>query len=117
MSTTDSRCIIVPYFKVKAGRMDEFKTLCEQFVEKTSSEELCLYYGFCFNNDVVHCREAYKNATGILAHLDNVGELLGKSQELAELTKFEIHGPQSELNLLQEPLAALSPDYFVLEME
>jgi hypothetical protein len=34
MSTIDTCCTIVPYFKVPANNMAAFKTICEQFVEK-----------------------------------------------------------------------------------
>ena len=47
--------------------------------------------------------------------LDNVGELLQKALKIADLTRFEIHGPESELAKLREPLAGLNPVFFVLE--
>jgi hypothetical protein len=59
MTSQDTCCSIAPYFKVAAGKLEEFGHLCEQFVEKTKTEPKCLYYGFCFLGDQVHCREGY----------------------------------------------------------
>ncbi|MEJ2199599.1 MAG: hypothetical protein P8X63_01085 [Desulfuromonadaceae bacterium] len=115
MATQDTCCTIVPYFKVHNGKLDAFKGLCEKFVEKTSHEPNCLYYGFSFDGDLVHCREGYENAAGLLAHLENVGVLLGEALQIADLTHLEVHGPEQELAQLRTPLADLKPQFFVLE--
>jgi quinol monooxygenase YgiN len=115
MTTQDTCCSIVPYFKVAVGKLDEFRQLCERFVEKTKAEPKCLYYGFCFLGDQVHCREGYQDAEGLLAHLDNVGSLLQQALKIAELTRLEIHGPETELSKLRGPLASLNPQFFTLE--
>ncbi|WDE99026.1 hypothetical protein PQO03_14405 [Lentisphaera profundi] len=115
MSTNDTCCSIVPYFKVNEGKCEEFKALCEEFVARTSSEEACLYYGFAMNQGIVHCREGYTNAKGVLAHIENVGDLIGKALEISELVQFEIHGPAQELAQLKEPLKDLDIKYFELE--
>jgi hypothetical protein len=115
MATDDKCCTIVPYFKVAKGQLDAFKKLCEQFVAKTRSEPKCLYYGFSFDGDQAFCREGYEDAQGVLAHLENVGPLLGEALKLAELTRLEIHGPEEELAALRGPLAHLNPQFFTLE--
>jgi len=115
MATTDKCCALVPYFKILPEKLSSFKALCEKFVEKTSQEPLCLYYGFSFSDNEAHCREGYQNAEGLLAHLDNVAPLLEQALQIAEITRLEIHGPESELALLREPLAELNPVFFTLE--
>jgi quinol monooxygenase YgiN len=115
MATQDTCCTIVPYFKVAPGRLEEFRALCEQFVSKTSAEPKCLYYGFSFDADQVHCREGYEDAEGLLAHLGNVGELLKEMLKIAEITRLEVHGPAEELAKLRGPLAGMKPQYFTLE--
>jgi quinol monooxygenase YgiN len=115
MSTIDTCCTIVPYFKVPANNMAAFKTICEQFVEKTNTEADCLYYGFSFHGDEVHCREGYKHAEAVLSHLENVGPTLAEALKISALTRLEIHGPESELAKLRAPLAPLNPAFFVLE--
>ncbi|WP_203415358.1 putative quinol monooxygenase [Candidatus Scalindua japonica] len=55
-------------------------------VKRTSKEPGCLYYGFSFdehNKHNAHCREWYSNAEGLLAHINNVKDLLKKIKEIA----------------------------------
>ena len=112
MATQDTCCTIVPYFKVHEGQLEAFKSLCEQFVEKTRSEPQCLYYGFSFDGDQVYCREGYEDAQALLVHLENVGALLDEALKIAELTRLEIHGPEEELAHLREPLKDLGGVWF-----
>ena len=115
MATQDRTVTIAPYFRIHSGKMQECKALCEQFVEKSQGEAGCLYYGFTFNGDVVFCREGYKDADAALAHLQNVGALLGEFGKITEILRLELHGPESELTKLRGPLADLKPQYFTLE--
>ena len=115
MEAKDTCCTLVPYFKISSGNLDVFKRLCEKFVAKTKNEPKCMFYGFSFAGDEVHCREGYEDAEGILEHLDNVGALLEEALQIAELTRLEIHGTEEELSKLRTPLAELNPKYFVLE--
>ena len=115
MATQDKCCTIAPYFKINRGEADAFKRLCEEFVAKTQTESKCLYYGFSFLGDEVHCREGYEDADGLLAHLENVGAVLEKALKISKITRLEIHGPASELEKLRQPLAALKPRFFTLE--
>jgi len=115
MATQDTCVTIAPYFKVAEGKLDAFKALCGQFVDKTENEEKALYYGFSFDGALAHCREGYADAEGLLTHLDNVGALLEEALKIADLARLEIHGPAAELAKLREPLAAYQPQFFVLE--
>jgi quinol monooxygenase YgiN len=115
MATPDTCCTIVPYFKVSKENLAGFHQLCEQFVTKTMQEPNCLYYGFSFNGDQVHCREGYRDAESLLAHLENVAPLLDKALKIAGITRLEVHGPEQELAKLREPLAKLKPEFFRLE--
>lgn len=115
MSTQDTCVSIAPYFRVHDGKMAEFRGLCEQFMSQTSEEARCLYYGFTFHGDEVHCREGYEGGEGVLAHLENVGHLLEEALQIADLEKFEIHGSKAELAKLHEPLEDQNPTYFVLD--
>ena len=115
MSTQDTCCTLVPYFKVHAGKLEAFKALGEKMVEKTRSESKCMHYGFSFNDHEAHCREGYTDAQGILAHLENVDELLKQALEIADITRLEVHAPAGEIEQLRDPLSGLNPAYFVLE--
>ncbi len=113
---TEDRCVTLhPYFKVSEGNLGAFRDFCEQFVSMTSKEPKCLYYGFSFNGDEVYCREGYEGAEGLLAHIENVGALLGEALKIADLTRLEVHGIEEELAKLREPLAEFNPTYFSLE--
>lgn len=115
MALEDSVCSLVPYFTVHEGKMDEFKALGEQMVERTKSEADVAFYGFGFSGQRAHCREGYANAAGILKHLENVDGLLKQALQIADLDLLEVHGPASEVAALQEPLKGLNPTYFTME--
>ncbi len=110
----DSCCGLVPYFEVNEGKLEEFKALGPRFVKLTRREPGCLYYAFSFSGQVAHCREGYKNAAGVLAHLKNVDAVLKEALSIAKITRLEVHGPAAELDKLREPLAGLNPQWFVL---
>jgi hypothetical protein len=55
-----------------------------------------------------------KLRNGLLAHLENVGTLLGEMLKIADLTRVEVHGLAEELEKLKGPLAHLNPAWFVL---
>jgi quinol monooxygenase YgiN len=115
MATKDAVVSIHPYFRVSDGKMDEFKALCERFLSITAKEPKCLYSGFSFNGNDVHCREAYEDAEGLLAHLGNVEALLKEALKIAQVTRLEVHGIAEELAKLTGPLSSLAPAYFTLE--
>jgi quinol monooxygenase YgiN len=115
MATQDTCVSLAPYFLVPEDNLNAFKALCEQFVERTQNEAQVLYYGFCFDGDIAHCREGYADAEGLLAHLENVGSVLQQALAIADIIRLEVHGPAAELAKLREPLAAFKPQFFTLE--
>jgi quinol monooxygenase YgiN len=117
MSSLSNFVSLHPYFKVHAGKLDAFKAALPAFVAKTASDEKNVFYGFTINGDEVFCREAYVDAEGVLAHLDNVGALLAEAMKIADLVRVELHGPARELDKLRKPLAHLNPAFFVTERE
>jgi len=116
MDTMDECCTLAPYFKIHEGQLDAFKKICTAFVEKTSTEPKCQFYGYTFSGNEAHCREGYEDAEAVLFHLKNVGALLKDVLEISEITHFEIHGPESQLALLREHFAALNPKFFSSEV-
>lgn len=115
MTQIDRTCTLVPYFDVPADKMDEFKALGLKFVERTRNEPGCVHYAFSFSGNSAHCREGYDNAEALLAHLDNVGALLKELLGFAYISRLEVHAPASEITKLRDPLAAMKPQYFVVE--
>ncbi len=116
MPQTDTCCTIVPYFKVHEGRLQAFREGCEAFVEKTLTEPGCMFYSFCFSGDLVHCREGYRDAEALLAHLENVGPLLREALKISDLARLEIHAPAAELDKLREPLSGMKPRFFSVDL-
>ena len=102
-----------PYFKAKPGKLAEIKALLPAFVAKTASEKDNLFYDFTLNGEELFCREAYRGAAGALAHLENVGALLGELTKLADLSRLEVHGRAAELEMLKSPMANLNPVWFI----
>ena len=115
MATEDTCCTIVPYFDIPSENLADFKAKCEKFIDLTSNEKDVLYYGFSFDGNTAHCREGYADAEGLLAHHDNVGDLLGQALEISTLSRLEVHGSAQELAKLREPLADLNPQFLTLE--
>lgn len=115
MASQDTCCTVAPYFKIHEGQLAAFKTICEQFVQRSATEPGCLYYGFSFNGDIAHCREGFKDAQALLAHIENLTPIIGQMGTVSDLIKIEIHGIETELAQLREPLSNMNPDYFVLE--
>ena len=115
MIERDRCCSFAPYFLVADGKIEDFKQLCQQFVEQTRNEPKCLYYGFSFNRNLVHCREGYQDAEGLLSHLENVGSILEEALKISELVRLEVHAPEAELNVLRKHLSHLEPQFFSLE--
>jgi hypothetical protein len=60
-------------------------------------------------------RVGYKDAAGLLAHLENVADLLRELFKIDDITRLEVHGPAQEIEQLRKPLADLSPQFFTLE--
>jgi len=106
----DNSVSIHPYFKIQEGQMDACKSLLAQFTDRVVNEEMCLYYNFTFNGDVLCCREAYQDADGVQAHLENCGPLLGEFFKIADLTRIEVHGPAEELEKLKPAFADFNPE-------
>jgi hypothetical protein len=115
MFKLDTCCTLAPYFDVPAENLQAFKALGQKFVAKTRSEPGCMHYAFSFSGNTAHCREGYANADAVLAHLQNVGELLGEGLKIAKITRLEVHAPAAEIEKLRGPLASLKPQFFALE--
>merc|ERR1712144_200530 len=88
-STSYTFLTIQPTFTIKDW--EAAAPIMAEFVERTKTETGCVYYGWTKVGDTLFCREAYVNAEGVLAHLDNVGALVGKMLEAAAtLDKIEL---------------------------
>ena len=113
MTHLSSFVTLHPYFKVHAGKQEEFRAGMLGMVEKTRTEEKNLFYEFTIHgDDEVFCREGYTDAAGLLAHLANVDPLLKAALKIADLARLEVHGPAGELDQLRTPLKDLNATWF-----
>ena len=115
MFVRDTCCTLVPYFEINEGQFEAFKALGPRFVERTRNEPGCVHYAFSFAGRSAHCREGYDNAEAVLAHLQNVGELLGEALKIAQIVRLEVHAPAAEIEKLRGPMAALNPTFYALD--
>lgn len=107
---------LVPKFKIKNGMRGPYEALLPKFTElvKANEADTCVHYGFVGPTDdgFVICREGYVSAEGVLAHLDNVGDVLNKALEYADIVDLMVQGPAAELEKLKGPLKDFGPAYY-----
>lgn len=111
---SDTVCTLVPYFRIADCKEEEWRALTPDFIAATETEPGCVHYAFSFDGQDAHCREGYVDAAAVLAHLDNVGELLQQALTISELVRLEVHAPADQVEQLREPMAGLAPKFFVL---
>merc|ERR1712054_15407 len=105
---------IQPTFSVTDWALAE--PIMAEFVERTKTETGCIYYGWSRCDNKLFCREAYVDAAGVLAHLDNVGALVGKLLEAAAtLDGIELHGPSEELDKCKGVMDAFGTTYWTVD--
>ena len=85
-----------------------------EFVERTKTEEGCVYYGWDVVGDKLFCRESYVDGKAVNAHLANVGPCIEAllAEGVAKLDRIEIHGPADQLELVKPGTAALGTVYY-----
>ena len=85
---------------ISDGKIEEFKNLASQCVAAVTKNEKgkgSLQYNWFFSSDEKECHvmETYVNSDAFLAHMGNVGELLGQLLQISTLSG-EIYGNLSE---------------------
>jgi quinol monooxygenase YgiN len=86
--------------KYQKEKLLRLRNLSPKFVERTRTEDGCIHYAFSFSGNIVHCREGYVDADAVLAHLQNVGELLDEVLKIAKIIRPEVHAPAAEIEKL-----------------
>lgn len=115
MPSSDSHVTIVPYFTVPEGKMDEFKSNFGAFYKLVKeNEKACLYYSFTICGNKVMCREGYKSADAVSAHLANVKEPLDKALAIVGEGGLDLSvmGPAKELEKLKEAMTPLGTKFW-----
>lgn len=101
-------------FKIHQGKVDEFKKIasdCVSTVTKNEKGKGALQYDWFFSPDETDCvvRETYTDSNAVLAHMGNVGELLGQLLAMSDF-ELEVFGNPSEE--LQKAAAGLNPKVY-----
>lgn len=112
----DGTVSLSPYFQVKD--LAKFKEIWRAAYDPFAHKEDAVHYAFTFTKDnVAHCREAYKDAAGVLQHLADVDAPLKAvlDPSIASLIRLEVHGPKAEIDKLIEPLTPFGCKFFVTE--
>ena len=84
-------------FKIKSGKLDEFKILIAKFIDTVKGNEPgTLRYNWYLNEEAMECvvLEDYADSAAVLVHAGNVGPLLQESASLADLS-LEVYGKPS----------------------
>jgi quinol monooxygenase YgiN len=97
---------------IAPGNLAEVKELASRALEITKNEETTLQYDWFFNDDETKCvvRETYVSSDAVLAHMGNMGDLIGRLGELGGGLEIEAFGdPSPEL---LAAAAALEPTVY-----
>ena len=107
MSLDTTMVSIHPHFTIKDGKMDQCIALLEEILALTKAKEPdCLFFNItACGSDRAFVREAYKDGAAALFHLKNMGHMIPKLFEVADIN-VQVHGPAEEI----EPLKAVLED-------
>ena len=114
MTIQDTWCTVDAYFSVKPEQKDAFDEIVDRFVRETEKENGIRFYGWSTNGEEVHCRQGYLNAEGFLEHVGNVRHIFEEAVSISDCSRLAIHGPETELEKLREPMAEIPIQYFNL---
>ncbi len=97
---------------IAPDNLAQFKELAARALELTKGEAATLQYDWFFSEDDTTCvvRETYANSDAILAHMANLGDLIGKLAELGGGLEIEAFGDLSPE--LAEAAAAFEPTIY-----
>jgi quinol monooxygenase YgiN len=93
--------------------LDQFKQLSGEALELAKAEAGTIQYDWFFSADETKClvRETYENSDAVLAHMGNLGDLLGQLAQLGGGLEVEVFGtPSGELI---DAAAAMQPTIYV----
>lgn len=85
---------VTTLFNIPPDHLDEFKALARQALALTKDDPGTPHYDWYFSSDETQwaVRETYVDAQGMLAHLQALGELIGRFGELSNTLDAQIFG-------------------------
>ena len=96
MKTLDA----IALFRIHPGQLEAFKEIAATMIEAVREKEKgigCLQYDWFYNETRSECivREIYRDSDAVLAHMGNVGPMLGQLAAISELS-LQVCGTPSE---------------------
>ena len=103
MNTLD----VTARFKIRPGEIENFKIKAAELISAVREKEKgvgSLQYDWFYNEALSECivREIYADSKAVLAHLANVGPLLGELLAISELSLIVCGSPSGELKKASE---------------
>ena len=91
---------VIARFRIKPGQLESFKGITAKMIELVREKEKgvgCLQYDWYYNDALSQCivREIYRDSDAVLAHIGNVGPMLGQLAAISELS-LQVCGSPSE---------------------
>ena len=84
--------------KIHEGKLDAFKGWAQKCIQNVKEKDTeTLEYDWYFIDADLACvvRETYANSNAVLAHMENLGDLLAQGAEMSDLS-LEVYGNPSE---------------------
>ncbi|MDH3671731.1 MAG: antibiotic biosynthesis monooxygenase [Gammaproteobacteria bacterium] len=104
---------VVAEVEIKRGRVDEFKTIAAEVIQRVEANEPRTWtYEWYLNEDESKCYvlEHYADSAATMAHMENVGPLLDRFFETCSIDNLSLFGEVSAE--VREAFAALNPSVF-----
>jgi quinol monooxygenase YgiN len=110
MSISNQIWVIVE-LTIESGKSEDFKKLAQQFIDRVNKNEPdALKYEWHLNNDETVCSvmECYASSDAVLAHLEDIGDLMPSLMDIAKFTRVEVYGnPSQAVTDAVAPLGAI----------
>jgi len=85
---------------------DAARSVCDEAVKRSQTEEGCLYHGWTRCGDLLVCREAFGSASGLARHAENIRECMDAlTAGPASLEASELHASVGQLKVFDEFVA------------
>jgi len=91
---------VIAELKVHDGKLEEFKAVAEECVKAVREKDSGTFqYDWYFTADMTECTviERYRDSEEVIEHITNLGDILGTSFGLADLTLHLYGDPSAEL--------------------
>lgn len=113
MTKKSGELLGIARFKIKEGKLDEYKRLCEEAMEIVRTKEPgTLQYEVYFNNDESECMviERYKDSKAAMQHAENLSHIFKGVLSIVSVVHGEVLGeasPELKANLAKSDVPVL----------